>query len=305
MDGYLTGGTAMVDRFRSVFKEGLFQGEVMLVTGGGTGIGRCIAHELAHLGAHVVISGRRTEPLETVVGEIEASGGAASFAPMNIREQEIVHQVVGEIVSEHGRLDAIVNNAGGQFASPAAMIRPKGWRAVIDTNLNGTWYVCQAAYAHHMARHGGRIVNIVAEMWNGFPGMAHTGAARAGVVNMTKTLAIEWAAAGICINSVAPGTIRSSGMNNYPQAVQQAAIQIARKNPSSRLGSESEVSAAVAYLLSPAAAYVTGETLRVDGGSSLQKEPMIPMQRHRKSEAWEGLHLPTDLPAAFTDGEDA
>jgi citronellol/citronellal dehydrogenase len=295
----------MVDRFRSVFKEGLFEGEVMLVTGGGTGIGRCIAHELAYLGAHTVLSGRREEPLRAVADEIEASGGSASIATLNIREQEAVHETLGAIVTEHGRLDAIVNNAGGQFASPAAMIRPKGWRAVIDTNLNGTWYVCQAAHAHHMGRHGGRIVNIVAEMWNGFPGMAHTGAARAGVVNLTKTLAIEWAAAGIRINSVAPGTIKSSGMKNYAQAVQLAAVQLARKNPSARLGTESEVSAAVAYLLSPAAAYVTGETLRVDGGSSLVKEVMVPMQRHDKSEPWDGLHLSADLPDVFAEDDDS
>lgn len=295
----------MVDRFRSVFKEGLFNGEVMLVTGGGTGIGRCIAHELAHLGAHVVLSGRREEPLQAVAEEITASGGAASTATMNIREQEEVHETVGAIVSEHGRLDAVVNNAGGQFASPAAMIRPKGWRAVIDTNLNGTWYVCQAAHAHHMGKHGGSIINIVAEMWNGFPGMAHTGAARAGVVNLTKTLAIEWAAAGIRINSVAPGTIKSSGMKNYSQAVQMAAIQLARKNPSARLGTESEVSAAVAYLLSPAASYVTGETLRVDGGSSLAKEVMVPLQRHDKSVPFDGLHLAADLPDIFNEDTDA
>jgi citronellol/citronellal dehydrogenase len=135
----------MVDRFRSVFNEGLFKDEVMLVTGGGTGIGRCIAHELAHLGAHVILSGRREEPLKTVAEELVSAGGSASIKTLNIREQEQVHEAIGEIVAEHGRLDAVVNNAGGQFASPAAMIRPKGWRAVVDTNLNGTWYVCQAA----------------------------------------------------------------------------------------------------------------------------------------------------------------
>jgi NAD(P)-dependent dehydrogenase (short-subunit alcohol dehydrogenase family) len=294
----------MVDRFRSVFNEGLFKDEVMLVTGGGTGIGRCIAHELAHLGAHVILSGRREEPLKTVAEELVSAGGSASIRTLNIREQEQVHEAIGEIVAEHGRLDAVVNNAGGQFASPAAMIRPKGWRAVVDTNLNGTWYVCQAAYAHTMGRSGGRIVNIVAEMWNGFPGMAHTGAARAGVVNLTKTLAIEWAAAGIRINSVAPGTILSGGLHNYPPAIQKAAVRVAKKNPSNRLGTESEVSAAVTYLLSPAAAYITGETLKVDGGSSLAKEPLVPMQEHNKSVPWDGFHLTADLPSLFTDDDD-
>ena len=294
----------MVDRFRSVFNEGMFDDEVMLVTGGGTGIGRCIAHELAHLGAHVVLAGRREEPLVAVAAEIAEAGGTASTKSINIREQEQVHEAIGEIVAEHGRLDAVVNNAGGQFASPAAMIRPKGWRAVVDTNLNGTWYVCQAAHAHAMGRHGGRIVNIIAEMWNGFPGMAHTGAARAGVVNLTKTLAIEWASAGIRVNSVAPGTILSSGLNNYPPIIQKAAVRVAKKNPSNRLGTESEVSGAVVYLLSPVAAYVTGETLKVDGGSSLAKEPLVPLLEHDKSVGWNGFHLAADLPALFSeDGE--
>ncbi|MGM0575659.1 MAG: SDR family oxidoreductase [Myxococcota bacterium] len=287
--------------FRSVFRDGLFDDEVMLVTGGGTGIGRCIAHELAALGATVVVAGRREEPLEAVVEEIGDAGGRAAHATLDIRDEEAVDRTIAALVEEHGRLDAVVNNAGGQFASPAAQIKPKGWRAVIDTNLNGTWFVSQAAFEHALSKHGGRIVNIVADMWNGFPGMAHTGAARAGVVNLTKTLSVEWASAGVRVNAVAPGFILSSGLTSYPPAVQQMAAKVMPRNPSSRIGTESEVSAAVAFLLSPAAAFVTGDTIRVDGGASLMKEPLVPISKHDKSRPWEGFHLAPELPDAFKD----
>ncbi len=288
--------------FRSIFAPGLLSGQVVLVTGGGTGIGRCIAHEAASLGATVVLAGRRVEPLEAVAAEIAASGGQAATQALNIRDDEAVDAAIREIVARHGRLDVVVNNAGGQFASPAAMIRPKGWRAVIDTNLNGTFYVCQAAFTHWMASHGGSIISIVADMWNGFPGMAHTGAARAAVVNLTKTLAIEWASCGVRVNAVAPGFILSSGLANYPDAVQEVAAEVMPKNPSARLGTESEVSAAVVFLMSPAAAYITGETVRVDGGASLQKQALLPMPSHERLPAWDGFHLAAAPPPRFRGG---
>lgn len=139
-------------RYDSVFRKGLFDGQVALVTGGGTGIGRCIAHELASLGAKVLIAGRRPEPLEATRDEIVAAGGTADFALLNIREEDEVERVVKELVEAHGSIDLLVNNAGGQFASPASMIRAKGWRAVIDTNLNGTWLVTQAVFTHSFSR---------------------------------------------------------------------------------------------------------------------------------------------------------
>ena len=289
--------------FDSVFRPGLFDGQVALVTGGGTGIGRCIAHELAALGATVIVSGRRPEPLAATVAEIEEAGGTAGALPFSIREPEAVDEAVGRIVGERGRLDMLVNNAGGQFASPAAAIKPKGWLAVIDTNLNGTWYVTQAAFRHAMGAHGGRMVTIVADMWNGFPGMAHTGAARAGVVNLTRTLAIEWAPHGVRINAVAPGYVLSAGLKSYPPPVQKIAARMFRRNPSSRAGTESEVSAAVTFLLSPAAAYINGETVRVDGAASLLKEPMVPLRQHDRCAPWNGFHLPADVPAVFLGDE--
>lgn len=292
--------------FNSVFRPDLFEDQVILVTGGGTGIGRCIAHELASLGAHVVIAGRRPDPLEETVAEITEAGGQASSIVLNIREEEDVDSTLKNLVEKHGRLDAVVNNAGGQFAAPAVAIKPKGWRAVIDTNLNGTWFVSQAAFKHGLCKKGGCIVNIVADMWNGFPTMAHTGAARAGVVNLTQSLAIEWSSAGVRVNAVAPGFILSSGMKTYPAHVQKMASSKFRKNPSARAGTESEVSAAVAFLLSPAAAYITGETLRVDGASSLQKETLFPMVEHNNLPPWKGFHLKADLPEILQgiDGSD-
>jgi len=287
--------------YRSIYRNDLFEGKVILVTGGGTGIGRCIAHELAALGAHVVLAARRAEPLQETAAEIEADGGKASFLTMNIRDEGDVDAKVQEIIAEHGTIHALVNNAGGQFASPAVFIKPKGWRAVIDTNLTGTWLVTQSVYQHALCASGGSIVNIVADMWNGFPMMAHTGAARAAVVNMTKTLSIEWAAAGVRINCVAPGIILSSGMHNYPKDIQKMTADICWKNPSSRLGTESEVSTAVAFLLSPAAAFITGETLRVDGGASLSKENLLAGFKHSAMKAWDGFHRAADVPEIFKD----
>jgi citronellol/citronellal dehydrogenase len=253
-------------KYRSIFRDNLFNEQVMVVSGGGTGIGRCIAHELASLGAAVVVCSRKLPNVERTRDEILAAGGKALALACDIRSAEQVEALMDAVVERYGRIDGLVNNGGGQFISPAEDIRLKGWNAVIETNLTGTYLMCKYAMLRSMRDHGGAIVNILMDLWSGFPGMAHSSAARAGVENLTKTLAVEWAAYHIRINSVAPGIIQSSGLSNYDPAVLK---DIASYIPAKRLGSEGEVAAAVTFLLSPAASYITGDTLRVDGASSL------------------------------------
>jgi len=252
----------------SVFRPDLFAGKVAVVTGGGSGIGKAIARELVELGAKVVIAARKEERLLSTAAEIGGDEQVATTV-CNIRDEEQVRGMLQFTLDRFGAIDFLVNNAGGQFPSPAGLIRTKGWNAVIETNLTGTFLCCREVFGLWMEEHGGVIVNIVADMFRGFPGMVHTGAARAGVDNITKTLAVEWAHLGIRINSVAPGTIHSSGIETYDPAFQQVFYSMADNIPAQRLGTEEEVSAAVMFLLSPAAAFVTGETMRVDGGGSL------------------------------------
>ncbi|KAK3831548.1 MAG: hypothetical protein J3R72DRAFT_454789 [Linnemannia gamsii] len=258
--------------YRSIFKKDLFKEEVILVTGGGTGIGRCIAHELAALGAIVVIAARKIESLKIVQDEIQRLGGVCDTMLLNIRDADMATRVIQDIVAKHGKLSGLVNNAGGQFMSPASQLTSKGFSTVVDLNLNGTFNMCKAAFDGYMSEHGGRIVTIVAETRNGIPRAMHTGAARAGIINMTKTLAVEWGPYnGIRVNCVAPGLIISSGMKNYHETTVDLLAHSHWMNPTSRYGTESEVSAAVAFLLSPAASYINGVNLEVDGGSSLSK----------------------------------
>ena len=291
-------------RFESIFKAGLFDGQVILVTGGGTGIGRCIAHELASLGATAVLAGRREEPLRKVAAEIAEAGGRAEPLPLDIRDQQAVDKTVEALVARHGRLDGVVNNAGGQFPTPAGDLSPKGWNAVIDTNLNGTWWVSQAAFQHAFKSQGhGAIVNMVADVWMGAPGMVHTGAARAGVMNMTVTLGAEWATWGVRVNAIASGPILTSGLATYPEAIQQRTLDEVRITPPSRLGTESEVSAAVVFLLSPAAAYVSGEVMKVDGATSVYKRHLVPIGNHDGTPRWDGFHLRPQLGGLFAKAE--
>jgi NAD(P)-dependent dehydrogenase (short-subunit alcohol dehydrogenase family) len=253
----------------SIYREGLFEGRVALITGGGSGIGKSIAFELGRLGARVVIAARKVERLEAAAEELRAAGIETLIAPCNIRDEDQVEAAVQLAVSEFGRLDFLVNNAGGQFPSPAAHIRTKGWNAVLETNLTGTFFMCRAAHNAWMGENGGAIVNIIADMHRGFPGMAHTGAARAGVDNLTKSLAVEWAHSGIRVNAVAPGIIFGSGYDNYAPHFQKIFLAMADNIPAQRLGTEEEVASSAVFLLSPAASYITGETLRVDGAGSL------------------------------------
>ncbi len=255
----------MTQGYRSVFRSGLFDGQVIVITGGGSGIGRCTAHELASLGAHVVLVGRKLEKLQATAAEIVADGGRASFHPCDIRQDEAVKTLVGETIAAHGRIHGLVNNAGGQYITPLEKISAKGWQAVLDTNLTGGFLVARECYLQSMATHGGVIVNIVADMWGSMPGMGHSGAARAGMVSFTETAALEWARSGVRVNAVAPGYIASSGMDQYPPEAGPMLREMRETVPAGRFGNEAETSAAIAFLLSPAASFISGTVLRVDG----------------------------------------
>ncbi|WP_374665012.1 SDR family oxidoreductase [Ramlibacter sp.] len=253
------------DRYRSVFAPGLFKGRTVVVTGGGSGIGRCTAHELAALGAHVVLVGRNAAKLEAVAGEIAHDGGAASFHICDIRQEVAVQSMVQAIVAARGRIDGLVNNAGGQYITPLEKISAKGWDAVVATNLTGGFLVAKECYLQSMQAHGGAIVNIVADIWGSMPGMGHSGAARAGMVSFTETAAMEWARSGVRVNAVAPGYIASSGMDHYPPEAGPMLREMAETVPAGRFGTEAETSAGIVFLLSPAAAFISGTVMRIDG----------------------------------------
>ena len=291
------------DRYRSVFKDGLFAARTMIVTGGGTGIGRCVAHELAALGADLVVWGRREEPLRETVAEIVEDGGAASYVTGDIRNAEAVDAAIGAVLERHGRIDGLVNNAGGQFSALAADITPNGFDAVVRNNLLGGFLVARACYLRWMREHGGAIVNITADSTRGIPLMAHSSAARAGMVNLTKTLAVEWAADGVRVNAVAPGFVASSGYDTYEgELFAERLNELPRLTLAQRHGTEAEVSAAVAFLLSPAAGYITGHELLVAGGSDLVNR-LLPTPPHDRLPPFEGFHR-SRAPTALGDPAD-
>ena len=276
--------------YRSVFAPGLFKDQTVVVTGGGSGIGRCTAHELASLGAHVAITGRKIDKLDKVKAEIAASGGRCEVHAFDIREESQVKDAVAKIVAGNGRIDGLFNNAGGQFPAPAAELSAKGFDVVVRNNLTGGFLVSREVYTQSMRRHGGSIVNMTADYRNGFPNMVHTGAARAGMANLTMTLAYEWAVSGVRVNSVAPGWIASSGMDTYTGEFKEQIPKLKGHCPLGRLGTESEVSAAVCFLLSKAAAYITGTEIRIDGGVPLANRS-VDLPATDRSQPFNGFHL--------------
>ncbi len=251
----------------SIFREGLFSGQAAIVTGGGTGIGLAVARELGALGAKIAICGRRPEPLEAAAAELEAAGVTVHRATCDTREPGQVEAFVDGAAEALGGIDILINNAGGQFPSPAQHISPKGFEAVVRNNLLGTWNMTHAvANRRFIPQTRGRIVNVVAQVERGFPGMAHTGAARSGVSNLTMSLAVEWAQFGVRVNAVAPGVIKTSGTKQYPPALLETAREAC---PLKRLGSAEEVAHLIVYLASTYADFVTGQTFLIDGGQSL------------------------------------
>ena len=290
--------------YRSVFKADTFKDQTIIVTGGGSGIGRCTAHEIASLGAHVTLVGRKTEKLEKVQAEIIEDGGRCDYHSCDIRDEDAVKAVVSAIVGEHGPVHGLVNNAGGQFPSPLLAISKKGWDAVIATNLTGGFLMGREVFNQSMSQHGGSIVNIVADMWNGMPGMGHSGAARAGMVNFTQTAAYEWGGAGVRVNAVAPGWIMSSGMDTYPDSFKSVIKTLRAAVPLGRMGNEAEVSSAICYLLSDAAAFISGTTIRIDGAASQGNVAIMPLQAHNRSKPFDGFHREV-IPDLFNTDENS
>jgi citronellol/citronellal dehydrogenase len=249
------------------FRDGLFAGQVALVSGSGRGIGKAIAFQLARLGAKVALCGRDEARLNATAAKLTALGAEVLAHPMSIRDPDAVSRLFDAVWEKFGTLDLLVNNAGGQFPQAAIDFSPKGWNAVIDTNLNGTWYMMQqAARRWRDAKRGGAIVNIVTVIGRGMPGVAHTCAARAGVIYLSKTVAIEWAPLGIRINCVAPGAILTEGMEVYPE---EARAELPKTNLMKRFGDVRDIADAVCYLAGPSGAFMTGEVVTVDGGNQV------------------------------------
>jgi citronellol/citronellal dehydrogenase len=247
-----------------IFREGLLEGQVCVVSGAGTGLGKETALELGRLGAAVAICGRRPEPLQETVSAIEAAGGTASAGALDIRDEDAVDRFMDEVIERHGRIDTLVNNAGGQFLSPAEAITPKGFRTVIELNVVGTWLMTHAAATKaFMPQGGGKVLSVTLSPHNGMPGMVHSGAGRAAVENMMRTLSVEWARFGIRLTALAAGQFGTETMRTkYPKEVVE---RVPRTVPLQRLGTEEEWAWLVAYLASPAGDFYSGGVITMDG----------------------------------------
>jgi NAD(P)-dependent dehydrogenase (short-subunit alcohol dehydrogenase family) len=253
-----------MERGSRIFAPGLLDGKVCVVSGAGTGLGKATALELAGLGATVIGCGRRSEPLEGMAREVSERGGKAEFEPLDIRDEEAVDGFMDGILERHGRIDVLVNNAGGQFLSPAEAITPKGFRTVIELNVQGTWQMTHAAATKaFIPQNEGKVISLTVSPHMGFPGMAHTGAARAAVENMMRTLSVEWARFGVRLVAVAVGQFDTETLRTkYPKEIVE---NVAATVPVRRLGTEEEMAWLVAYLASPAGDFFSGCVITIDG----------------------------------------
>ena len=255
----------------TVYREDLFNGQVVAVSGAGSGLGKAIAFLFARLGATLAICGRNEERLRETEDQLTALGARVHAQTMSIRDPEQVGRFVSSVWDTCGGLDVLVNNAGGQFPQAALDFEVKGWNAVIDTNLNGTWYMMQSAARQWVERKsGGNIVNIIASFWRGMPGIAHTCAARAGVAYLSKSVAIEWAPHNIRVNCVAPGCVETSAFGIYPP---EGAATYKQANPMLKVGDAQDIAEACVYLAGSSGKFITGEIVNIDGGQQLWGDP--------------------------------
>jgi citronellol/citronellal dehydrogenase len=276
--------------YDSIFRPDLFAGQTIIVTGGGSGLGRCTAHELKSLGARLALVGRTQAKLDAVKEEL-GDPDTFTFAA-DLREEDQVKAAVDGVLGWSGRIDGLVNNAGGQFPAPLKDISLNGWNAVIRNNMTATFLMSKEVYLRSMEANGGAIVNVGADFELGMPGMGHNGAARAGQTNLTYTASVEWAHSGVRVNSVIPGFIASSGLDRYPERAHDVLRSVKGRVPLKRHGTESEIAGAIVYLLSPAAAYVTGVSLRVDGGlHNNARSSFYTVPDHDRSKPFNGFPL--------------
>jgi citronellol/citronellal dehydrogenase len=227
--------------------------------------------------------------LATVEAEIIEDGGKVTSLICDIRDEANVIAAIDAVLARHGRIDALINNAGGQYRAPMKTISTKGFEAVVRNNLTGGFIFMREVYNRWMEANGGAIVNIIADIWNGWPEFAHSGAARGGMHTLTETAACEWSASGVRVNSVAPGGIASSGFDTYSPEMRQRLFDYTGRIPMQRFGTEAEISAAVLFLLSPGAAYITGTCIRVDGGAPNARQTWT-LQAHGNSRPYQGFH---------------